>query len=118
MIGELTLLIRLSATASLLLRTLGDWLQRRQNVVRGLQWCVVAIYYFLLIVPAVLSPQTGGGLVGQFAAWAETLFWAVWWPGVLISTLLFGQFWCGLFCPDGAVTELASQHGLGGKIPT
>lgn len=117
MIGEFALPIRPSKTAGHLLRALGDWLQRRQDVVRGVQWSVVAIYYMLLIVPAVLSPEAGGGLVGRLAAWAEVLFWAVWWPGVLLFTLLFGQFWCGVLCPDGTVTEFASRHGLGGKIP-
>ncbi|MGE5492441.1 MAG: 4Fe-4S binding protein [Actinomycetota bacterium] len=98
------------------LRALGDGLQRRQDAVRGVQWLFVVVYYILLIVPAAYSPDKGAG-IGQLAAWAEVLFWAVWWPSVLVVTLLFGQFWCGVLCPDGTVTEFASQHGLEGKIP-
>lgn len=117
MIGEFALPIRSSKAVGHRLRILGDWLQRRQDAVRAVQWSVVAVYYILLVVPAVLPPETGGGLVGRLAAWAEMLFWAVWWPGVLLFTLLFGQFWCGVLCPDGTVSEFASRHGLGGKIP-
>lgn len=99
------------------LQVLGNWLQLRQDAIRCLQWAVVAIYYVLLIVPAIFPPGSGAGSLEQLAVWAEVLFWAVWWPGVLVFTLLFGQFWCGVFCPDGTVTEFASRRGLGSKIP-
>lgn len=96
----------------------GDILQRRQDVVRRIQWLLVGIYYFLLIVPAIV-PQaaTRAEDFSSLARWAEILFWGVWWPGVILGTMLFGQFWCGIFCPDGALTEKISLHGRGGKIP-
>ena len=31
--------------------------------------------------------------------------------------MLLGRLWCGLLCPEGALTELASRHGLGRAIP-
>jgi hypothetical protein len=100
------------------LQGVGDTLQRRQDVVWRIQWCFVAIYYFLLIVPAVLpQPASRAEFFGSLAGVAEILFWGIWWPGVILSMLLFGQFWCGVFCPDGALTEFASRHGRGGKIP-
>lgn len=100
------------------LQRVGDTLQRRQDVIRRIQWLFVAVYYFLLIVPAILPQPTGRAeLFSSLAGWAEILFWGIWWPGVILSMLLFGQFWCGVFCPDGALTEFVSRHGRGGKIP-
>ncbi|MDX9951238.1 MAG: 4Fe-4S binding protein [Methylophilaceae bacterium] len=100
------------------LQGVGDTLQQRQDVIRWLQWCFVAIYYFLLIVPALLpQPASRAEVFTSLAGVAEIVFWGIWWPGVILSMLLFGQFWCGVFCPDGTLTEFASRRGRGGKIP-
>ncbi|THF67587.1 4Fe-4S binding protein [Pseudothauera nasutitermitis] len=100
------------------MRAFGDTLRRRQDVVRALQWGFVALYLFLLFVPllAPLAPAHGA-FFARVAHWAEALFWGFWWPAVILSMMLFGQFWCGVFCPDGALTEFASRRGLGRKIP-
>lgn len=100
------------------LQRAGDTLQRRQDVVRRIQWLFVAVYYFLLIGPAVMPQLASRAEVfSSLAGWAEIVFWGIWWPAVILGTLLFGQFWCGVFCPDGALTEKISRHGRGGKIP-
>ena len=48
---------------------------------------------------------------------AQYLFWGVWWPFVILSVMLMGRVWCGVLCPEGALTEFASRHGRGGHIP-
>ena len=48
---------------------------------------------------------------------AQYLFWGVWWPFVILSTMFMGRVWCGVLCPEGALTEFASRHGRGGAIP-
>ncbi|MGE5466768.1 MAG: 4Fe-4S binding protein [Ignavibacteria bacterium] len=48
---------------------------------------------------------------------AQYLFWGVWWPFVIVSIMLAGRLWCGVLCPEGALTEFASRHGKGGAIP-
>lgn len=48
---------------------------------------------------------------------AQYLFWGVWWPFVILSVMLLGRVWCGVLCPEGALTEFASRHGRGGAIP-
>ena len=48
---------------------------------------------------------------------AQYLFWGVWWPFVILSIMLMGRVWCGVLCPEGALTEFASRHGRGGAIP-
>ncbi|MDR3056212.1 MAG: 4Fe-4S binding protein [Zoogloeaceae bacterium] len=100
------------------LQAAGDLLQRRQDIIRRLQWGFVLIYYFLLITPALLpQPINRTDIFSSLAGLAEIIFWGIWWPCVILSMLLFGQFWCGVFCPDGTLTEFVSRHGRGGKIP-
>ena len=97
---------------------LGDALRRNRSMIAYWQWALVVAYLFLLIVPAVApgtddsSPWVAG--LGRFA---QALFWGLWWPSVILSTMLVGQVWCGLLCPDGTLTEFVSKHGQGRKTP-
>ncbi|ARJ65902.1 polyferredoxin [Magnetospirillum sp. ME-1] len=90
------------------MKAVGDFLHRRQDVVRMVQWGMALVYFVLLLGPVVI-PAGGLGRV------AEAVFWGVWWPAVILSVMVFGQFWCGVLCPDGTVTECASRHGKGAK---
>lgn len=86
----------------------GDGLYRRQDMVRLVQWLVVGLYTVLLVAPVIWP----AGPIGRVA---EILFWGIWWPLVIASMMLVGQFWCGVLCPDGTVTEFASRRGRGRK---
>jgi hypothetical protein len=46
---------------------------------------------------------------------AEAVFWGLWWPGVILSMMVFGQVWCGVLCPDGTII-LAVALGLGTAV--
>ncbi|MFO1175141.1 MAG: 4Fe-4S binding protein [Paracoccaceae bacterium] len=96
----------------------GDWLRRHQTAIRRLQWGVVAIYGVLLVGPNLLPlPDRAAHVWNDLTLFAQFVFWGIWWPGVLLSMLVFGRLWCGLFCPEGALTEAASRHGIGRAVP-
>ncbi|MCF8468808.1 MAG: 4Fe-4S binding protein [Sneathiella sp.] len=96
----------------------GDWLRRHQRAIRWLQWHVVVIYAVLLIVPVLVPlPVDSARIWNNVSLFARFVFWGIWWPGVLISMLLFGRLWCGIMCPEGALSEMASRHGRGRAIP-
>ena len=58
---------------------------------RKLQWGIVAIYAFLLIVPAVLPlPDNSASVVNNLTIVAQFAFWGVWWPFVLVSMPILG----------------------------
>ncbi|UVL06861.1 4Fe-4S binding protein [Pseudomonas rhodesiae] len=100
------------------LARLGDGMRRHARLIRALQWAVVVVYALLLVVPALLPlPDTQAHLVNNLTLLAQFIFWGVWWPFVLLSMVLFGRLWCGVLCPEGALSEWASQHGRGLGIP-
>ena len=82
------------------------------------QWCVVGVYVVLVAVPAFLPlpPEDAHGYDNLVVA-AQWLFWGLWWPLVIASMLVLGRTWCGVFCPEGTLTEAASRHGLGLGVP-
>jgi hypothetical protein len=100
------------------LARIGDALRRHRGPILALQWVIVAFYALLVVVPAFLPlPQSGSSIVSDLTLFAQFAFWGIWWPFVIASTMLLGRAWCGLFCPEGTLTEFASRHGLGKAIP-
>lgn len=96
----------------------GAAMQRHRGAIQAIQWAVVGIYALLLVVPVALPlPPAGASIVDDLRLFAQFVFWGLWWPFVILSVMLVGRAWCGVFCPEGALTEFASRHGLGRSIP-
>lgn len=105
------------ARAGWLLR-LGDAMRRHGTAIRRLQWLVVAFYGVLIVVPALLPlPADDAHILDNLTLFAQFLFWGIWWPFVLLSMVLLGRVWCGVFCPEGTLTEAVSRHGRGRGMP-
>ncbi|MBK6286416.1 MAG: 4Fe-4S binding protein [Pseudomonadales bacterium] len=101
-----------------LLAALGDAMARHRAVIQGIQWLVVLFYFSLLIYPAFLPlPTEYVHFYENLILFAQFIFWGIWWPFVMLSMMLLGRVWCGVFCPEGALTEWASRRGLGRAIP-
>ncbi|WP_310448062.1 4Fe-4S binding protein [Thiobacillus sp.] len=100
------------------LARLGLLLRRHQRLIMGLQWSIVLAYVGLVAVPAFLPlPPEHTHLWDNLTRFAQFAFWGIWWPFVILSTLTLGRVWCGVLCPEGALTEWASRYGLGRGMP-
>ncbi len=97
---------------------IGFLLKKHQRIISIIQWCMVFFYFFLLLAPAI-SPFLG--IAPSFSKnlhiFSVFIFWGFGWPLILLSTMLFGRIWCGLFCPDGTLTETISCYGKQQSIP-
>ena len=86
--------------------------------IQAFQWAVVLFYTTLVVVPAFQPlPPEGAHIWDNLRLFAQLIFWGIWWPGVMLATLTLGRVWCGVFCPEGTLTEWASQHGQGRPVP-
>ncbi|UVL42672.1 4Fe-4S binding protein [Pseudomonas sp. B21-040] len=100
------------------LQRLGDGMRRHAKVIRAVQWLVVVFYAVLLVLPALLpTPDSHARIINNLTLLAQFLFWGLWWPFVLLSMVLFGRVWCGVLCPEGSLSEWASQYGKGLGVP-
>ena len=105
-------------TAPGFMAAVGLWLRDHAGLLRALQWGVVLVYAALLIVPACLDlPGDTARIWNNLTIFAQFVFWGIWWPFVLLSMVLFGRLWCGVLCPEGALSEWAAKKGLGRPIP-
>ncbi|HTV34207.1 MAG TPA: 4Fe-4S binding protein [Methylocella sp.] len=97
---------------------IGEALRRHQGTIQRLQWAVVLVYLVLVAVPAFLPlPGRAAHIYDDLTLFAEFAFWGIWWPFVLLSMILVGRSWCGIFCPEGSLTEAASLYSRGLAIP-
>lgn len=100
------------------LARVGQAMQAHRRTILALQWFVVVAYLTLLVIPAFMPlPPEDAHLYDNLRLFAQFIFWGIWWPFVMLSMMLLGRVWCGVFCPEGSLTELASRHGLGRPIP-
>jgi len=96
----------------------GDWMRRNGALIRGIQWIVVLVYAVLILIPIFLPlPDETAHIWSNLTLIAQFCFWGIWWPFVLVSMVLMGRVWCGVLCPEGALTEFASKFGRGRAIP-
>ena len=100
------------------LEKLGLWMREHRGIIQSIQWLIVGVYAFLLIVPTFLPlPDETAHLWNNLTVVAQFMFWGVWWPFVLVSMVLMGRVWCGVMCPEGALSEFASRFSLNRPIP-
>ncbi len=107
-----------AGAANARLAAFGEWLRRHSRIVARVQWIVVVAYVVLVGVPALLPlPPDDARWFNNLTVFAQWAFWGVWWPFVILSMFVVGRAWCGLFCPEGTLTEAASRVGLGRAVP-
>ncbi len=96
----------------------GIFLRQHRRIIATVQWAVVVVYAALVIIPAFLPlPPEDAHIWDNLRLFAQFCFWGLWWPGVMIATVSMGRVWCGLFCPEGTMSEWVSQYGRGKALP-
>ena len=96
----------------------GLFLRRHRRLIVTVQWAVVVVYAALVVIPAFLPlPPASAHIWDNLRLFAQFCFWGLWWPGVMIATVTMGRVWCGLFCPEGFISEWVSQYGRGKALP-
>lgn len=106
------------AGAASRLAALGERMRRHARLIRAIQWTMVGVYAVLLVIPALRPlPPPQARILSDLTVAAQFVFWGIWWPFVLVSVVVGGRVWCGVFCPEGALSEWASRHGRQGAIP-
>jgi polyferredoxin len=111
--AERSAALRTAVSGRNVLHRIGDVLVTYQHRLRYIQLLVAALY-FLVGIFVVFGSSAWSA---QLDRWIATLLWGLWWPAILVGNLMFGQAWCGLLCPDGALTELAGRWSKRAKIP-
>jgi hypothetical protein len=93
-------------------------MRRHRGAILAVQWAVVLFYAVLVALPAFLPlPGEQARILDNLTRFAQFLFWGIWWPFVILSVMVLGRVWCGVFCPEGALTEWTSKFGLDRPIP-
>jgi polyferredoxin len=96
----------------------GRAVQRNPCVTSAIQWGAVALYLFLLFAPFLdHAPGMESFTSSNLGRFSRFMLWGFGWPFIMLSMMLFGRVWCGVFCPDGTLTELVSRHGQKRSIP-
>jgi len=107
-----------STPTQTLLAQAGNWLARHRGAIIAAQWVVVVFYVGLLVLPVISPlPDSDARIFNNLTVFAQFLFWGIWWPFVLLSMVLFGRLWCGVLCPEGALSEFTSRFGLNLPLP-
>lgn len=100
------------------LERLGLWLRRHRGPIVAVQWTVVVVYSVLVVIPAFLPlPSDQAHIWDNLRLFAQFCFWGLWWPGVMVATVTLGRVWCGVFCPEGFISERVSAYGRGRALP-
>src|SRR3990172_11468492 len=79
---------------------------------------MLIIFAALIFIPPFLPlPAEDATLLNNFTLLAKFLIWGLWFPLMLLSVVFFGRLWCGLLCPQGALSEYAGRRGFNKPIP-
>lgn len=77
----------------------------------------MAFLVLVLIPPLLPLPSDEATIWNNFTQLARFVLWGLWFPLVFLSVILLGRLWCGLFCPQGALSEYAGKRGLNRPLP-
>lgn len=89
------------------------WLEqllRRRNPLTEVK-VLVGIIFAAIVAACVITPDSRLGQV------ANVMIWGLWWPALIILSMLFGRVWCAI-CPLSSGAEAVQRAGGRGWAPT
>lgn len=90
-----------------------DFFTERRWIFTFIHWTMLLVFLALILIPPFLPyPPESATPGNNFVLFANFIFWGVWFPLLLLSVVFFGRAWCGLMCPQGAMSEYMSKVGL------
>ena len=99
-------------------RTVEDFFVKNRERFIYLHMGMLIIFAALIFIPPFLPlPAEDATLLNNFTLLAKFLIWGLWFPLMLLSVVFFGRLWCGLLCPQGALSEYAGRRGFNKPIP-
>ncbi|KKU44822.1 MAG: Polyferredoxin [Microgenomates group bacterium GW2011_GWC2_46_7] len=79
---------------------------------------MAVVFLALVAIPVFFPfPADDDTALTNLQLLARFIVWGLWFPLMFLSVVLFGRLWCGLLCPQGALTEFMSKRGLNRPIP-
>lgn len=92
--------------------------KNNRRAVTLLHILMILFYLSLILIPPFLPrPAEDDGPFGNFGLFSHFIFWYLWWPLVVLSMILLGRAWCGLLCPEGALSAYASRFWGNRPVP-
>lgn len=83
-----------------------------------LHLAMFVVFAVLVVAPSFMPlPGDGEGVLENFSRLSNFLIWVLWFPLVLLSVIVFGRIWCGLLCPQGALSEFLGKYGRNRSVP-
>lgn len=95
----------------------GIAMKRHPKTISFIQCLFAILYLLLLLVPVLTLNFADEHLYASVSDFSRLMFWGIGWPLIMLSMMVTGRIWCGLFCPDGTLTEFISRHGQKRSIP-
>ncbi len=90
-----------------------SWLEqliRHGHALKGAK-ILVSIAFASVVAACLVAPDTRFGQV------ANVMVWGLWWPTLIILSILFGRVWCAV-CPLSSGAEVVQRAGGRGLPPT
>ena len=84
----------------------------------GVHAAMAVVFLALVAIPVFFPfPADDDTAFTNIQLLARFFIWGLWFPLMFLSVVLFGRLWCGVLCPQGALSEFMSRRGLNRPIP-
>ncbi len=96
-----------------------DIITANRRIIVCIHWVMFLLFIALILIPPFLqNPPEDATALNNFTLFVKFILWGLWFPLLLLSVIILGRAWCGLLCPQGAVSEYISMRGVDKRPPS